>query len=409
MADKRKDSRGYLLRTGEAQRKDGRYSYSYTDRNHKRQIIYGKDLATLRKKEKDLEHDLYDGINPQMANSITVNQVFDKYMSHKHNLKGTTKTGYLYMYNHFVRDNFGRRKIATIKYSDVVDYYYSFINEKVMKASTVEQINTLLHPTFQLAVRDGIIRVNPSDGVMNEIKRSNIWDKKKRESLTVPEQKAFMSFLYDNPEYYGWRPVITVLLGTGMRIGECLGLRWEDLDFEQRTISVNHTLAYRKVEGKEKNKLINTPKTESGTRTIPMLSDVYDAFLEEYSIQKITGFCTEVVDGYSGFVFASSSGTVLSAADVNKAIHRIITDYNNKESKQARIEKREPLMLPDFSAHYLRHTFCTRFCENETNVKVIQTIMGHKDIQTTLDVYTDATEEKKKEVIYNMENKILIR
>ena len=140
-----------------------------------------------------------------------------------------------------------------------------------------------------------------------------------------------------------------------------------------------------------------------------MLSDVYDAFLEEYSIQKITGFCTEVVDGYSGFVFASSSGTVLSAADVNKAIHRIITDYNNTESNQARIEKREPLMLPDFSAHYLRHTFCTRFGENETNVKVIQTIMGHKDIQTTLDVYTDATEEKKKEVIYNMENKILIR
>lgn len=66
------------------------------------------------------------------------------------------------------------------------------------------------------------------------------------------------------------------------------------------------------------------------------------------------------------------------------------------------------MLLPKFSAHHLRHTFCTRFCENETNIKVIQSIMGHSDISTTMDIYAEATEEKKQEVIANMENKIFI-
>ena len=64
--------------------------------------------------------------------------------------------------------------------------------------------------------------------------------------------------------------------------------------------------------------------------------------------------------------------------------------------------------MPDFSAHTLRHTFCTRLCENETNLKVIQTIMGHKDIQTTMDIYADCTDDKKKEVIKKIEGKIFV-
>ena len=81
---------------------------------------------------------------------------------------------------------------------------------------------------------------------------------------------------------------------------------------------------------------------------------------------------------------------------------------NAEESANAKKEGRLPLILPKISAHHLRHTFCTRLCENETNIKVIQSIMGHKDIQTTLDIYADCTEEKKKEVIHNMEGKIFI-
>ena len=100
--------------------------------------------------------------------------------------------------------------------------------------------------------------------------------------------------------------------------------------------------------------------------------------------------------------------TVTLPVEVNRAIHSLIDDYNEEEKANARTEGRNALILPRISAHHLRHTFCTRLCETETNVKVIQTIMGHKDIQTTLDIYADCTEEKKKEVIHNIEDKIFI-
>ena len=73
-----------------------------------------------------------------------------------------------------------------------------------------------------------------------------------------------------------------------------------------------------------------------------------------------------------------------------------------KEILKAKKEKRDPILLPDFSCHHLRHTFCTRLCENETNLKVIQSIMGHRNIETTMDVYAEATDRKKKETIDNL-------
>ena len=388
MAKSRKDARGYALHKGECQRKDGRYSFSYTGREHKRHIIYASDLATLRSRERKIIRDIEDGMDPHLAERITINQVYDKYIGQKYDLKATTRANYIYTYDHFVREGFGKRKLASIRYTDVKKFYYDLILERGIKSATLDNIHTQLHPAFQMAVRDGLIRVNPSDGVMAEIKKSHVWKKEKRRSLTVPQQVAFMRHLNENNDFVGWRPVITVLLGTGMRIGECLGLRWEDLDFEARTISVNHNLVYRRLEkGQGMMKHINTPKTAAGTRTIPMLKEVYDAFLDEYQFQRITGFCEEEVDGYSGFVFSSSVKTVMIPEDVNRAIQRVTDSYNKEEKVCAKNESREPLLIPHFSAHHLRHTFCTRFCENETNLKVIQSIMGHADITTTMDIY----------------------
>lgn len=139
-----------------------------------------------------------------------------------------------------------------------------------------------------------------------------------------------------------------------------------------------------------------------------MIQEVYDAFLDEYEFQKCIGFCEEEIDGYSGFVFSTSSYTVYLPSAVNNAIHRATNDYNEKEKNRALIEGRKPFLLPDFSAHHLRHTFCTRFCENESNVKIIQSVMGHAEISTTLNIYADATEDKKKEIMANLEGKIIL-
>jgi integrase len=147
---------------------------------------------------------------------------------------------------------------------------------------------------------------------------------------------------------------------------------------------------------------INTPKTEAGMRTIPMLDAVKDAFEMIWEEQKENGWTDAEIDGMTGFIFCNRYGNIMNAQSVNRAIKRIASSYNATEEVEARKEHREPVLLPNFSAHNLRHTFCTRLCERETNLKVIQSIMGHKDIQTTMDIYAEATEEKKQETFEHL-------
>ena len=93
---------------------------------------------------------------------------------------------------------------------------------------------------------------------------------------------------------------------------------------------------------------------------------------------------------------------------VNRAIKRIYTAYNEEETFIAKKEQRDPILLPHFSAHVLRHTFCTRLCENETNLRVIMDIMGHSDIQTTMNIYAEVTGVKKQESMMSLSDKILV-
>ena len=408
MANKtRKDKKGYMLRTGECQRKDGRYSYAYTDRWKKRHVVYATSLVELRELEKQIRMDLDSGIDPNAAKVMTVNDAFDRYISRKYDLKPTTKSNYQFNYDHFVREGFGQEKIGKIRYSDVKKFYYDLMKERGIKPRTLDGVNTVLHSTFKMAVRDEVIRSNPAEGVMAEIKKSDLWVKTKKCGLTVPEQKELISYMEDNHQFKGWVPVITVLLGTGMRIGECLGLRWEDIDLDKRLISVNHNLVdYQDRDIRKQVRKIQTTKTRAGVRMIPMIDEVYEAFITEFELQSAIGFCEEEIDGYSGFIFTTTDQKLMSRSAVNNAIHRIVRIHNEEEEKKAKAEGREPILIPQFSAHQLRHTFCTRFCENETNLKVIQSIMGHSDITTTMDIYADATPEKKQEIMANLNGKI---
>ena len=408
MAKARKDLRGRALRKGEVQRaSDKRYVYTYTDPLGRRKYIYARDLATLREKEKELMKNQLDGLDVYVAGRATINNVFDRYMAIKHNLRDSTLSNYLYTYNHFVRDNFGLKLIADIKFSDVLQYYHHLLHEQDLSLGTLDTIHCLLHPTFQLAVRDQVIRNNPSDGVMKEISKQSGKNRGVRHALTLEQQRAFMEYVANHPVYYHWWSLFTVLLGTGCRIGEALGLRWEDLDFENRVISINHSLVYYPTAKERKSVMrIVKPKTEAGIRTIPMLDVVYDAFQMELEEQEETGFNTDVIDGMTGFVFKNRYGGVPNYNTVNQAIKRIISSHNADEVIIAKREKREPVIIPNFSCHHFRHTFATRLCEVENNLKVIQSIMGHRNIETTMDVYAEATDRKKKESMDNLSAKL---
>lgn len=404
MAKSRKDERGRALRKGEVQRaSDKRYMYTYTDPLGRRKFIYAQDLTTLREKEKQLMKNQLDGLDLYVAGKATVNDTFDRYMSTKYDLRATTRSNYLYIYDRFIRETFGRKKIAGIKYSDVLQFYYHLLNEEELALGTLDSIHTLLHPTFQLAVRDEIIRINPTDGVMKEVSKKAGKARGTRHALTIQQQRAFMEYIANHPVYYHWWPLFTVLLGTGCRIGEALGLRWEDLDYENRIISINHSVVYYPVGDTRRSVMrISKPKTEAGIRNIPMLDIVYDAFQMEYEEQSETGHNETELDGLNGFVFINRFGSVPNPQSVNRTIKRIIQSYNAEEVIQAKRERRQPLILPDFSCHHLRHTFCTRLCENETNLKVIQAIMGHRNIETTMDIYAEATDSKKQETFEHL-------
>ncbi len=189
--------------------------------------------------------------------------------------------------------------------------------------------------------------------------------------------------------------------------GECLGLRWDDLDFEKRIISVNHSIVYRYSTQKKDTMIsVSLPKTKAGIRTIPMLDIVKDAFDIEKEEQAVTGENTQVIDGMRGFIFCNRFKKVHNPQSVNDTIRRICKNYNAEEVLNAKKEGREPIILPDFSCHHLRHTFCTRLCETETNLKVIQDIMGHRDIKTTMNIYAEATQEMKQKSFENLAAKL---
>mgnify|MGYP003292958553 CR=1 FL=1 len=409
MSKSRKDNRGRVLRKGESQRSDGRYVYQYVDPNGKRCSFYSKDLLELREKEKRLEKDLLDGIKNYCEGKATLNYVFDRYISTKYDLKENTRANYKYMYDRFVRQTLGKRMITEIRYSDVIFFYYSLLNDKKVKANTLESIHTVLHPTFQMAVRDNIIRTNPSDGVMAQIKKQPGRNHGVRHALTVEQQRAFINYVENNPTFYHWMPFFKFLLGTGCRIGEAIGIRWEDVNFEKREININHSLVYYSKEYKEHPMCtfsISLPKTDAGIRIIPMMDAVYDALQIELKAQEEYGFNETEIDGMKGFIFTNRFGNVHNPQAVNRAIKRIYEAYNAEEVVKAAREHREPILIPHFSCHHLRHTFCSRFCENETNLKVIQAIMGHANIETTMDIYAEVTDMKKHESMKNLAHKL---
>ncbi len=403
----RRDNKGRVLNRRESQCKDLKYRYQYTDSRGVRRSIYAKTLSDLREREKQLIRDQLDGIDSYCAGNSTLNYVFDRYIQSKTNLKPNTKVNYEYMYDRYVRDTFGKKIISKIRYSDVKSFYKHLIYDSGLRANTVDTIHTLLHPAFQMAVRDEIIRINPSDGVMGEIKKSMGKNKGVRHALTLDQQRAFLDYTKNSFTYCHWYPLMVVLFGTGCRISEVVGLRWEDVDYENRLISINHSVVFIG-HRKYSDCYVSTPKTESGTRIIPMMDAVYDALHQEFEYQELGGFNTDEVDGMAGFIFRNRDGKLLKPTLVNRAIKRIYEEYNSEEIIKAHKEHREPLILPHFSCHHIRHTFCTRICENETNLKVIQSVMGHANIETTMDIYAEATDQKKKEALFELEqnNKI---
>lgn len=255
MPSKRKDSKGRILRNGEVQRRDGMYMFRYTDPDGKRKAVYSwklvstdkvpegkKCVMALRDIERQIQRDLEDGIRAGEANTITVNALFKSFMDLRTDLKETTRCNYICLYDKQVRDELGGRKIRSVKFSDIQRLYMHMVQDLGLKASTVQSVHSILYQMFESAVMDNLIRVNPAANVLKSLRKMLLVEQEKRHALTEEEQAKLIEYVYQSRIYCRLGTLFTVLLGTGMRIGEALGLRWCDCDFEKKLISVNHTL-----------------------------------------------------------------------------------------------------------------------------------------------------------------------
>ena len=166
-----------------------------------------------------------------------------------------------------------------------------------------------------------IIRTNPSDKVMAELRKKTGNKKGIRHALTLEQQRAFMNYIAQSPVFVGWLPFFTVLLGTGCRIGEVVGLRWQDVDLEKRIININHAMSYypRREDTYKCEFRVSLPKTEAGIRVLPMMQKVYEALKGEYDRQMEEGFSEAVVDGMTGFIFTNRFDTIHNPQAVNRA------------------------------------------------------------------------------------------
>lgn len=398
--NKRKDKDRIVLRKGESQRKDGNYDYRWTTRDGKRHSVYAKTLEELRAKEEEILRDKCDGIKTE-ARYVTINDVFEVWKQLKRGLKDNTFQNYKYMYEQFVKPDFGNTRVSQLKKSDVKRFYNMLADERALKVSTIDSIHTVLHQALDMAVDDAYLRNNPSDNVLKELKQAHNFDTEKRKALTVAEQELFLDFLRRNHQYNHWYPIFAVMVGTGLRVGEVTGLRWCDIDLKENLIDVNHTLVYYNHAENGCYFNINTPKTKAGVRNVPMLEFVNQAFIEERKYQMANGIrCSVKIDGYTDFIFVNRFGAAQHQGTLNKALRRIIRDCNDEVLER---NEENPVLLPRFSCHSLRHTFTTRMCEAGVNIKVIQDALGHADISTTLNIYADVTKELKKKEFEGLE------
>ena len=387
----RKDNKGRNLHTGEQQRKsDGLYLYRYTDiASGKRKTIYAGDLPELRIKEKQIQQDMDDNIlTDTTVKKLTLNALFEQYMNTKE-LSDSTRMNYIHMWNNRVRDEIGNYKVVQLKVSQIKAFY-----QKLSKAgyshSTIKLLHTLILPTLELAVEDNVIRKNPAKKALSADYGIQA---KEKVILTLEQQEKLFRFLEKSNVYKVYIPMFTIMLETGLRCGELIGLTWEDVSVSDKMLSVNHQLIYKNY-GDGSKFHIALPKTNAGIREIPLTEATANAFSEQKKLNFMLGrHCMENIDGYSDFVFLAKTGRPLMPSAINNIIYNIVAAYNDEEVHLAKKEHRKAELLPKISVHNLRHTACTNKARQGMNVKILQYIMGHSDSSITLDVYNHLNNE----------------
>lgn len=373
----RRDNKGRILRTGESQRPDGRYTfkssllakplYSWklvpTDK-----VPKGKrNDISLREKTEQALKDVSDGINPA-GRKLTVCQLYAKKNSLRKNVKRNTVKGRQQFMNLLKKDVLGSMTIDTVKLSDAKAWAIR-MSENGIAYNSIRNYKRSLKASFYLAIQDDYIRKNPFDFKLSDVIDD---DTEEKVALTPEQEENMLSFVKADKTYQKYYDEIVILLETGLRISEFCGLEMNvAVNMKDRSILVEHQL----LRDSEVGYYTAPPKTKTGSRQVPMSNRAYEAF--KRVIRKRPKDIVFTVDGYSRFLFFNKNGLPKVAGNYESMLTGLVTKYNKTHKDK----------LPHITPHTFRHTFCTNMANRGMNPNTLQYIMGHSNITMTLGYY----------------------
>ena len=394
MSEKRRDNRNRILHEGEYQRADGRYRFRYIDEDGKEKNAYSwrldkndpmtkgkKRELSLREKEKQIEADLFDHIVTNGGN-YTVLELVEKYVSLKTGVRHNTVAGYKTVINVLKKEAFGKQRIDKVRLSEAKAWLIKLKQVDGRGYSSIHSIRGVLRPAFQMAVDDDLIRKNPFGF---ELASVIVNDSVTREAITRKQERDLLKFIKEDAHFSRYYDAIYILFHTGLRISEFCGLTVSEIEFDEMRIKVDHQLQ-RTAQMKY---VIEEPKTESGTRYVPMTEEVAACFRRIIANREAPKV-EPMVDGYIRFLCLDKNDMPKVALHWEKYLEHIVEKYN----KIYRIQ------MPKVTPHVCRHTFCSNMAKSGMNPKTLQYIMGHSDISVTLNVYAHVNfDDAKAEVL----------
>ena len=305
----------------------------------------------------ELEHGTY--VEPsKLTVGDWVQTWLDDYKAMK--LRETTLDLYQWTLDKYIDPNLGRIQLQDLRGGHIQRLYKKILDAK-KSSRLVHLIYQILNPALRQAIKNGLIKHNACEATeLPPLKYQH------RRELTQEEQDKFLEACCGHR--YGI--AILVLFGTGIRKGECLGLRWQDVDLENGAIYITQGLVHTK-----KGLKNHAPKTEKGRRSIPLPRVVVEALKLHKDRMRFEKHYR--LDGYA---FCTKNGTAVIPRNFDKTFHIL----------------RERAGISHTTPHGLRHTFATRLLELGENMKVVQELLGHARMGITADTYSHVSEKLKR-------------